>query len=246
MGLRIIWNNLADTGTLTALSEDSSFPKENVQNEFKTKTWRSTGITDEWLKWDLGSSQNVTCVAVVNHNFDAGGTYVFEGNDTDDWASPAVSETLTYDDGIVLKYFTGGSYRYWRLKMTNTSGTYVSVGRVMFGPYTEPSQNYSASWRQRDVDWSAFSRSMGGQAHMDKRETYKSLTLNFEAAPLTDKQLIETMFDTVGISHRVVISLDPTNYLNDRSYYGRFPESPVFSHTISEQYDYSLTFEEDL
>lgn len=244
---RLLWNNLVDTGTLTVNSEDSDFPKENIRHPFRTKVARTAGITSEWFKWDLATAQSVTCVALVNHNFDGSGTYKIQGNATDSWGSPSVDETITFNSGTMIKFFTGGSYRWWRLLMTNSSGTYIEVGRPFIGSYYEFTRNFEISWNDVDVDPSRSSLTIGGQEHSNIQDMYRRINLSFRLIADTEKHNnLINIFRTIGKHKNIFLSLDPDDNPNILSFYGRFEQIPAYTNDLFKRYSFALTFREAL
>ena len=241
--MRLITTNLADTGTLTSNSEDTDFPKENVQHPFKAKQYKATGNTDEWMVWDLGSAQTITSVAIVNHNLDSGGTYNFQMHTSDSWATPDVDEVITHDSGIMIKYFTGGSKRYVRFRMQSTAAN-PAVGRIFFGSEFEPARNFKVTWRDVLVDISKTSSTIEGLTHTDINSKFRSIRLEISRVSLADKNTLLTIIEDVGLSKYFIISLDETNYPNARTFYGKFSRVPTFEHVIVELYDTSFDFME--
>ena len=71
MGVKLRYENKFDdvaSGDLITSSAAAAYPKSNLQNAFRKKPWRSTSITDEYIKWDFGGSENCSYIALVNYN----------------------------------------------------------------------------------------------------------------------------------------------------------------------------------
>lgn len=259
MTIRFAYTNLADTGTLTSKTAATGYPASNVRHPFKTKTYRSTGVTDEWLKWDLATAQSVTIIAIVNTNLTTAATVYFcghasdLGNTTASWHGTAtVDETITIPaSGMVIKYFTGASKRWWFLGVAPAgAGTYVEIGRVFFGAYYEPAQNFAQSYGHTKVDLSSSDRSMGGQIHSDVRNQYHNLSLPFPLISKTQKEELMAIFTAVGTHRDIIISLDPAGDLNNLSFYGRLTDAMGFQMvaqgTSSELHGVTIGFRESL
>ncbi|MBU2177656.1 MAG: discoidin domain-containing protein, partial [Gammaproteobacteria bacterium] len=90
MTLKICYQNLVDSAVITASSEEASLPAANVTAFHKSKVWRATGCAAEWIKFDLGSPQDITEIIIVGHNFSSGATVQIELNATDAWGAPSV------------------------------------------------------------------------------------------------------------------------------------------------------------
>jgi hypothetical protein len=135
--MRLFYKNYADIATLTEGTQNIYFPVENLQDVDKDKLYKDLGTTTSWsVVFDCLTAIPVTSCILFNHNLTGGETNIkVEGNDTNVWTAPAVSETLTYAADTILKNFTGGSYRYWRITFTKANATDIrSVGRVYLGP----------------------------------------------------------------------------------------------------------------
>ena len=71
--LRIIYNNIADSATVTASNTASGFSVDNLKNNQKTSVHRTTDNTVVYtLTWT--TSQYVSCVALPATNLKAGAT----------------------------------------------------------------------------------------------------------------------------------------------------------------------------
>lgn len=259
MTIRFAYTNLADTGTLTSLTAATGYPAANVQHPFKTKTYRSTGVTDEWLKWNLDSAQSVTMIAIVNTNLTTSATVYFCGHASDLGATTAawhgtatVDETITIPAaGMVIKYFTGASKQWWFLGVAPAgAGTYIEIGRVFFGAYYEPAQNLAPSYGHAKVDLSSNEISIGGQAHSDVRSQFNELSLPFPLISKTQKEEMMAIFAAAGTHRDIIVSLDPADDLNDLSFYGRLTGAMEFKMvtqgTSSELHGVTMGFRESL
>ncbi|MCK5610684.1 hypothetical protein KAR91_52915, partial [Candidatus Pacearchaeota archaeon] len=170
---RFLYDDLGIAATLTSATEDADFPKENVQNELRTKIYKSTDLTDEWLVFDLGAAATVDTIAIMNHNFNeftsVTPTIKFQGHTADSWGTPDIDETLTVVDGIIVNYIAGGSKRYWRVSMTGGSGTETAynIGRVMFGARMQTAKSYDIGFNQAPNDFTTTVQTIGGQLYSD-------------------------------------------------------------------------------
>lgn len=253
---RFIYNDLGLTATLTSSTEDTDFPKENVQHEHRTKIWKSTDLTSEYLTFDLGTAKTVDAVAIMNSNFNdfttTTPTVQFQGNATNSWGAPSVDESLTINAGTIIKYIAGGSYRWWRLSMTGGVGTETvyEVGRTFFGARFTPSKSFQIDYQRALVDFTTKSRSIGGQTHMDYKDVYETIGLNFAHISTTDRDNFITMFENNRTAKNLVMTIDPIGALVGSTYYGKFMSLPSFTNTLKtsgdERYSFSLNFEESL
>ncbi len=134
-----LYDNLLDSAILTASSEATGFPAENLQNPFRSKVWRTAGTTPgaATLVIDHGSAKDVNAIALCGYSWaTAPGLLVVEFNDTDVWTNPAATETLTWNapttpggnkGSIILKMSSTRTYRYNRLRVAAASGVTLTA-----------------------------------------------------------------------------------------------------------------------
>lgn len=106
--LRIIWDNrYFDAATLTPSSAATNFPAVNVQDKLRKRTWRTTGLTGQYLTADLGQSLYCTCLALINHNLTFAGKVTVQASD-----DPAFGTLLKDDEydawADIIGYGEGG------------------------------------------------------------------------------------------------------------------------------------------
>jgi len=67
----LLYNNLLDTATLTASSEATGFPANNLKNPFRTKCWKTAGTVPgtAQLVVDFGSAQTVDAIALTGYDW---------------------------------------------------------------------------------------------------------------------------------------------------------------------------------
>jgi hypothetical protein len=237
---RFLYDDLGIPATITAATEDTDFPKENVQNELRTKVYKSTDLTDEWLVFDLGSAATVNTIAIMNHNFNdfssVTPTIKFQGHTADSWGTPDVDETLTVVSGTIINYITGGSKRYWRVSMTGGSGTETTynIGRVMFGAKLQPSKSYDVGFQRSINDFTVTSQTIGGQLYSDFKGNYDSFVLPFSMITTTDRDNMITMVENNRTAKNLVWTIDTTDTtsINATTYYGKFIDLPTFNNTL--------------
>lgn len=166
--IRFAWNNLIDypASGMTATSSADGFPVGNLRHPFRTRQWKTAvGSGVEHIVFDFGllsgdfgsgyyssggygsppaeiSPQAVSAVFVLDHNFTETVDCRIQGNDADSWGSPAVDEAVAYDPGVMVKFFTEGTYRYWRLAVDDSVGgnTQIRIGRLFIGTYFQPAR----------------------------------------------------------------------------------------------------------
>lgn len=193
MSLKFLSNNLIDSATLTASTENKLYPLLNLKDSRRTKAYRSTSNSDN-IVIDLGSAQAVDHFAVVDNWQNGFGvtSITIEANGTDVWTAPAFSTTATLDldFGVSIKEFSASqSYRFWRIVLTSTLG-YCELANIFLGAATQIITNGLAyGWQYRNNDISRKSSNRYGQRFVDDVGTQKFLSnLQFQ---VMDKDEIE-------------------------------------------------------
>lgn len=251
--IRIQYDNKADgvTPVLSTATENANFPLANLQHQFKTKTFRTdvdqASPLDGEVTWDMGSAIQINAIAIINHNLDSGGTYKLQGNATDSWGSPTVDETITHNSGMMLKYITGDTLRYWRLDIAKSTDTFIEMGRVFLVSYYQPARQYNTRWSQTPVDSSRQSSSEGLQIHSDEQDMHDLLALTFNQISDAEKyNNLLPFLNNVKKSKSFVISLDIDNYLSELSFYVKIDRMPPIQHQIVGLHNFNIVFREML
>jgi hypothetical protein len=136
-------DNVAPLSTVTASAEDPAYLAVNLIDRNPGKPAKLTTTSGYWLgDFGEGGAQVISAVALWKHNFDPGLEVLFQANDTDAWADPALSVAIPipalpeddypFDPWVDLRDAVGFDpylgYRYWRLVVTGTNSEPVAVG----------------------------------------------------------------------------------------------------------------------
>lgn len=244
--MRLMNTNFAseDATTITASTANSRFPASNLSHPFRSKRWRSTSVTSQWVKFDLATTEAIDSVVLLwplEDGIRLSGSAVIkiQANATDVWTSPAVDQTLTIDNTYTLAshfFASDQTYRYWRVTLTdpgNPNG-YVELGVVWLGKGLDiPSaQNgfkfgLSDTSKQSDTDF--------GHRYIDEYPTRASLQFAYSNIDYDDVQTIENAFRTNGVRKPVMVALDPLSTVFDENHfllYGNFTASFSLSHVV--------------
>lgn len=72
---RMLWDNrLLDTAILTATTSATGYPATALQDQFRSRKWRSTSLTGQSISIDFGTEKNFNAVAFIDHNLSVTGT----------------------------------------------------------------------------------------------------------------------------------------------------------------------------
>ena len=204
---RFMYENVWDEGTVTASSENSNFPCENTQHPWPTRVWRSTScLGTEWLKLELSDTPDVDVVIVWNHNLaeegPGGGSIILEGNNTDDWATPAFTAIVDICGKYAVVFLPSTeNYSWWRITFQdalNADG-FLAAGRVFLGSYFEPVRQYKRGGSFPRVDPSPAHFSEGHQLSSVVRDKYNQYQYQFKDS--YEKDDFDEIFETVGNVH---------------------------------------------
>lgn len=245
---KFLHENLWDSGTLTYSSQDSNFPASNTQHPWLSKTWRSTTvITEQWLKIYLGTSPAAVSVFIIkNHNLTSGATLRLQGNNIDDWTSVSYDATIAVNEDIIVHFLPSAlSLSYWKISIfdNENSDGFLEIGRIYLGSYTSLSKNFTEGWRDYIDDKSLVAHSEGHQLSAIEREKIRHLFYLFRSITDSDKQTLEDIFFSKGLSKDLFICED-SDYANEKAFYVRFASPLDHENIMTGYWDVELEFEE--
>lgn len=139
--------NSSDTSvTITASSEDSIFVKENLKSIQPVKSWKSSVITDSWVKFDFGSSSAHANILFLNRINFAGCTVSYSTDDSTYHTIETITGMTTDEitDEKYVKYWVelgAITFRYIKIFIPAQTPlfepTYFKIGNALFGTETE-------------------------------------------------------------------------------------------------------------
>lgn len=256
---RFMWQNEADSGTVTASESAVGFPASNIQTTFLQEVWESQNDTGtKSLKWDMGTATAAMCAVISGHNLSSSATVELYGS-TDDFSSSNVHigsfPTNRVDNLAVIGlsttrlYFNAVNYRYYKITMVdamNSTG-YLYVGRVFIGTYSAMTKNYMYPWSITPVSLSVTQRALNGVVHVNQKPTYHVLDIGFHVVDVSQKDAIRQIVDNVGVHSPFWIDVAPDDAASDLyCIYGRFSKLPKMSNTRWVLWDVQCNIEEDL
>lgn len=244
--IRFMHNNLWDSATVTASSEIDNFEASKTQHRWLTWDWKSDGsLSEQWLKVDLGSAQDVEVLIIMNHWFLSGTTLRIQANGADVWGAPAIDTILelTEADYPIVKFWdVPQSYRWWRIYMDGdwenikTRGDkdtcpychpHYKIGRVFLGTYFSPAMNFS---RKRPMLYKESTQkfvSLQGEMQVRKVLRWNEAEFVFDGVTEADMNNFETMFDAVGMSDPLFVC-ENNKFWWYQTYYVTFKNSFSF------------------
>ena len=242
------YQNKLAAGAISASSAVATLPAANVVNYLKQKTWRATGSTSEWIKFDLGAAQAIRFMAIVGHNLTPSAVVHFQMNASDSWGAPSIDITAAWNAGIILYEWTADqSYRWIRITIadpTNPKG-YVEVGVAWAGVEASPTRNARA-YRLIPVDPSLITETADGPEMGAKKSKYNVVEFEFRNV---DFAAFKTLWASVGIMGHFFIIVDYENAIltdgrHDLTFYGHLERGPEFESTYRDRGNLRLSFRE--
>jgi hypothetical protein len=137
--------NIMETGTvsLTAGTAHADYPLARLYDRNISDLFKTTAAVTTEIQVDQGASGNIaidTCIIAGGHNLDGETIDIQHSPNGSVWTDATTQFTGTA--GTIIKTLTGGTKRYWRVKITNPSAA-VEIPEIFFTPaYTweaEPS-----------------------------------------------------------------------------------------------------------
>jgi hypothetical protein len=192
--IRVSPTNLVATATVSASSQDDTYPAVNILTPHQpTLPARTTVITDSWWVLDLGSALPVTVVGLIGTNFTS---VVVQANGADTWGAPTyTSGTLAVGRNpahgrrhLCHQPAATVTQRYWRLfvpAQTPTDGAaYFRLGGIHLGTQVLPLEDVLVSYTlHTDEAWldvQPFTQGYRTRARL--HEAVARLTLNRRTA----------------------------------------------------------------
>jgi len=253
MSVRFYAVNQVYGANLTGSTVNAQFPVSNVQDDRRTKVYRTTASTGS-LVLDFGASQEIDSFMIVPHSLDGFGinSLTLELNATNEWSSPAVSQSITLDSTFGVgkyEFDTVQTYRFARLVFSSTL-EYCEIANFFIGKRIELSTNdfgYPINYKQISRKNIAINRY--GQKFIDEINTQKSFSGSINTMTLNEVDQVFEMLDYNSTTIPVYINFESTAMLNDTDringmYY--IASDPDISYIEGNYWNISLNFEEAL
>ena len=241
--------NLVDSATLTPSTTNALFPVANIQDQRRSKVYRSTTNSDNIIM-DFASAQTVNGIFIVSDKRSGFGvtTVTVEFNTTNSWGSPAYSVAVPFSStlGIGHVSFADISYRWARVVMTSTLG-YCELSKIYIGKEVALTSTIGFGWTIKNEDTSKKVYNRYGQLFTDELPKQKSLSFAFKNITKDDLDLINLRLDQVGEAKPVYVALgDSTMAVDYRRFSGPliFNDMPTVSNSSFNRFNLSLSGKE--
>ncbi len=228
--------------TVSVSSVDPNFPAANLKHEFRSKRWRSSGVDDQYARFDFQTIEPVDAVILLwpkedDIKLSDSAVIRVQANATDIWTSPAVNEVLTIDQTyeVATKFFsTDQNYRYWRVFIDDPSNPYgyVELGVVWIGKSLSI-DNAENGFGFGFVNNSVVSKNSFGHSYVDQYPLLQQVQFKFNNMYYDNIQILENAYRINGNHKPVVIVLDPEEAVFTKDHflvYGKFQNAIDLTH----------------
>ena len=229
--MRIAYKNLIDelpNSSMTCFSAITGYPLSNIKDQRLGMVYKSSETSSFSITFNLSqfTDEPINTIALLGHNLTTSASVIIDFNIEDSWPG-TTSQVISYNDGIILKYFntidtdadyllteTGSflitedgsfmvseyGYTYAQLRIndsTNTDG-FISIGRVWLGEYLNIDPSSLLDFKVVKKRSDTVIYGKDRQKFALSGVGWRKFNFDF---PVTDKSMIEsviTMFKTVG------------------------------------------------
>lgn len=230
--------------TITASSSKARFPVSNLKHPFRSKKWRSTSDTDQYVVFDLATTEAIDSIVIlwpIEDGIRLSGSAVvkIQANATNIWTSPAVDQTLTINNTYVIAshfFSTDQSYRYWRVSISDPGNAYgcVELGVVWLGKGLDiPSAQNGFKFGLRDR--TKHTENDFGHRYSDIYPKSAKIEFNYSNIDYADIQTIENAFRDNASHTPVIVALDPLATVFNKDHflvYGNFSTDFGLKHNV--------------
>lgn len=199
--------------------------------------------------YNIDKKWRVNTAAVLGHNIKSGTMVKVEGNDSNEWGAPDVSETLNYiaSGQTILKFLTSTYIKkYWRFTFGSQGD--LSIGRLWLSDYitVSPSSLLDFKVAKKRSDLVMYGKDR--QKFSNPGVGWRKFEFNFPKSDYDMIKKIEDLYDDVGLHTSFIFA----NFDSIRDFqlvepcYVSFAAELNFTHSSYQKYSYGFVLEEDL
>jgi hypothetical protein len=242
--------------TITASTSDSNFPVSNLTSPFRSKRWRSTSDTSQWVVFDLATTEDINSIVILWPREDGirlsnSVTLKIQANATNVWTSPSVDQALTIDNTYMCAshfFSTDQSYRYWRVSISDAGNPYgyVELGTVWIGKSItlDPPEN---GFKFAVADTSRTQKTDFGHEYVDEYPLLTSVEFSYAYMSYSDAQTLENAYRTNGRRSPVLVAFDEAGTVFDKDHfliYGKMTKPMGLEHASYNLFNSGVAVEE--
>jgi hypothetical protein len=233
---------------VTASSEDPFYPASNLLEHPTYKEYRAAG-TSATLVFDLENTVPVDSLLLCGNNATAQiqvTSITLEANTSNVWTSPAWSTSyeLTLDNqlhNLVHLDFPSRSYRYWRLTISNPTGSYAGFSNIYLGSKIElpVDLGYTFGLAGR----SEVARGRYGQRFIDKLPDLRTFNASMSVMNQTERDSFASIAHYCSTHTPFWMVLTPGSSVFEGGYF-YFDKAPEFENQAYQIYNTSFELTE--
>lgn len=266
--IRLLYNNIADTATITSPGTATGYPTTNMQTDLKGQVWRSSGksITTITLAWNTDQTINSVFLPYTNLTPTATIRFVLKNSLSNilvDSGTNTIQTIANQNTKLNLNQYSfgmGTSLRYYPTSQTtvrsleitivdsNNPQNFMEIGRIVCGQYLQLDYNVSFGLSVDIINNSTNLRTEAGNLIVQPGITYKSINFNLDYMSVGDRDTLFQLFKQFGINTPVMVSIFPEDLDLGKEIiheiYGKFTGQFNLQHPLYSQYVTSLTIEE--
>ena len=229
--MRISYDNLLKTATITATNENANYPVGNVFHRWQRKTFKATTTTV--ITAVLDDITAITSVIIDYHNLTSCSVAFYDYADAliDTWAMDCSFNTSA-------KYGTVADVA--KVVFTCESFVDIEIGTIFVGDsYTSPSKQSRHTLKSSDVVSVSSDRQTSGR----KGSVTRAGTITIPLLTSTERKSLETVFYEMGLIEPFFIDLWDNSHTDFEPVYGTFTSEISVTH-LEEGDTISFSFEE--
>ena len=229
--MKILYNNLLESTTLTATNENGSYPITNTTHKYLEKKFMATTTTST-ITLSLAMSADVSAIAIGWHNLSSG-TYILK----DSGGSTVGSGSLAVAEETDITYFTAITCK--TIELSVVSADIVRIGGLGVGNPTHfLYHNTNPIIDYYDNDSSSFTA--GGQLNGKKTATLLRYTAVLGKITNAQRKEVMDIIKSRGSIKPVYADLYALKHEEARPIYCRLAGNGAFKRQ-SDSYDYTYT-----
>lgn len=206
-GISIRWtqgagNDVVD-GDIWRFKAYLPYHRRKVLDRERDTEWRSTSVASQTLTFDLGSAQQPTVLALLDHNLTSTGSIVLQASAVSNFAVIAASWVIPWRSGSLV-HFLGAplqTVQYWRLQVSDAANPdgYLRISEVFLGGYTQLTHTFELGDFRGKVRAGARDRTNSGKYYGAVNAVLRVFDLSWVRLDQTDRDaLILTVFDALN------------------------------------------------
>lgn len=254
--LNLLW----DSGANTANSVGSSIGFDVTSDDTGSLSYSSGQTvlhTEEWVQIDTLSTESIDTFAIVfdpsfGNKFSEEAVIKLQANATANFYSPAVNQTLTYDNdrGIYSHIFTTDQeYRYWRVSIVDPHNPYgyVELGKIILGKSSQPARDPEIGFSYKMLDQSVNEENSYGIAYSDIYPLRQEIELTFKLLNESDLDTLTSIYTRVGSTVPIAVFVDAQGQIFDKDrffIYGKLGNEMAFKHIVRNYFDHTMRITE--